>query len=64
MNARVEYRIARTEAEFEQIFRLNHATFAIELPQHPPLADGRLIDRFHARNTYVIGCAAGTLIWP
>ena len=52
----IRYRIARTEQDFEQIFRLNHATFAVELPQHAPQPDGRLIDRFHSRNTYVIGC--------
>lgn len=62
MNPRIDYRIARTDTEFEQIFRLNHATFTVELPQHAPQPDGRLIDRFHAQNTYVIGCAAGRVV--
>lgn len=62
VNATVRYRIARTDAEFEQIFRLNHATFAVELPQHARRADGRLIDRFHAQNTYVIGCAGERVV--
>lgn len=50
----IRYSVARTDALFEQIFRLNHATFAAELPQHPPQPDGRLIDRFHSQNTYVV----------
>ena len=45
---------AASAAEFEQIFRLNHRTFAEEIPQHPPHGDGRLIDKFHAENDYLI----------
>ena len=48
------YKVASTDDEFEQIFRLNHATFAVEIPQHAPRPDARLIDRFHAENTYVV----------
>src|SRR5205085_5953517 len=40
--------------EFEAIHRLNHRTFVEEIPQHAPSADGRLVDRFHAENTYAI----------
>lgn len=50
----VIYKEADQEDEFEQIFRLNHDTFAGELPQHAPRSDGRLIDKFHHRNRYVI----------
>jgi aspartate aminotransferase-like enzyme/predicted N-acetyltransferase YhbS len=46
-------RAARAD-EFEQIFRLNHQTFVTEIPQHPARDDGRLVDRFHAENEYVI----------
>lgn len=52
------YGLASTPDEFEQVFRLNHATFAGEIPQHAPHADGRLIDRFHAENEYVL-CKSG-----
>jgi len=45
---------ATEAAEFEQIFRLNHQTFAAEIPQHPVRNDSRLVDRFHAENEYVI----------
>ncbi len=50
----VRFKIASEESELEQIHRLNHATFAEEIPQHPRSADGILIDRFHDQNTYVI----------
>lgn len=50
----VRFKIASEASELEQIHRLNHATFAEEIPQHPRSADGILIDRFHDRNTYVI----------
>ncbi len=45
---------ATQDDEFEQIFLLNHRTFATEIPQHPSRDDGRLVDRFHAENEYVI----------
>src|SRR6266852_541559 len=45
---------ATRDDEFEQIFRLNHQTFSAEIPQHPARNDGRLVDRFHAENAYVI----------
>lgn len=44
-----------TEAwEFEQIFALNHQTFAEEIPRYAAVDSRRLIDRFHDQNTYVI----------
>jgi GNAT superfamily N-acetyltransferase len=33
---------------------LNYRTFVEEIPQHPPNAERRLVDRFHAENTYAI----------
>jgi hypothetical protein len=56
-SGRIQFGIADRPEEFEAIFRLNHATFAGEIPQHAPHADGRLVDRFHAENEYVIGWA-------
>ncbi|MDH4229010.1 MAG: aminotransferase class V-fold PLP-dependent enzyme [Nitrospirota bacterium] len=50
----MEFRIACKAWEFEQIHQLNHLTFAGELPQHTPRPDGRLVDRFHHENTYLI----------
>lgn len=55
------FKIATEPAEFEQIHRLNHITFAEEIPQHPPQPDGLLIDKFHAENTYLI-CRDGARV--
>ena len=48
------FRVASTPEEFAQIYRLNHQTFAEEIPQHAPSEDGLLRDRFDAENTYVV----------
>jgi len=54
METFLQFKIADTAAEFEAIHRLNYRTFVEEIPQHAPNADMRLIDRFHAQNTYLI----------
>ncbi len=54
----LSFKIADDPAEFEQIHRLNYQAFVVEIPQHPPNAEGLLVDRFHAENTYVI-CKSG-----
>lgn len=54
MAGTLRYKIAEGLAEFEAIHRLNHRTFAQEIPQHTAVASGRLIDRFHDENTYVV----------
>jgi aspartate aminotransferase-like enzyme len=46
--------VASESWEFEAIHRLNHRAFTAEIPQHPPNPAGRLVDRFHGENTYVI----------
>ncbi|MCL2022299.1 MAG: aminotransferase class V-fold PLP-dependent enzyme [Betaproteobacteria bacterium] len=48
------YKIASEAWEFEQIHRLNYRTFVEEIPQHAPNPEKRLVDRFHAENTYII----------
>ncbi len=48
------FKIAHELWEFEAIHRLNYRTFVEEIPQHPANADARLVDRFHAENTYCI----------
>ncbi len=47
-------KMATEDWEFEAIHRLNYQTFVEEIPQHAPNPDGRLVDRFHAENHYVI----------
>ncbi len=48
------FKIASEEWELEQIHRLNYRTFVEEIPQHGPNPEGRLVDRFHAENIYLI----------
>jgi GNAT superfamily N-acetyltransferase len=58
MGTRLQFKIADADAEFEAIHRLNYRTFVEEIPQHAANAERRLVDRFHAQNTYFI-CLAG-----
>ena len=48
------FKFANEDWEFEQIHRLNYKTFVEEIPQHKPSASPRLVDKFHAENTYLI----------
>lgn len=48
------FKIATEPHEFEQIHHLNYCTFVEEIPQHASNTERRLVDRFHADNTYVI----------
>ena len=48
------FKLATEGWEFEQIHRLNYRTFVEEIPQHQPSAHQRLVDKFHAENTYLI----------
>jgi predicted N-acetyltransferase YhbS len=48
------FKLADQEDELEQIHRLNHRTFAEELGQHAAHADGRLVDKFHDKNSYFV----------
>lgn len=54
----LRFNVARAPWEMALIHALNHETFAVEIPQHERRADGRLVDRFHDQNTYVI-CTQG-----
>jgi aspartate aminotransferase-like enzyme len=54
--------LASEDWEFEQIHQLNYRTFVEEIPQHAPNAEGRLVDRFHAENRYVIARRGRTVV--
>lgn len=54
-------KIASEPDEFEQIHRLNYRTFVEEIPQHERNAEGRLVDRFHDQNTYIV-CKLGSAV--
>jgi len=62
MSAELQFKLAETEAEYEAIHRLNYRTFVEEIPQHPPNAQRRLVDRFHAQNTYAIAMHGGEVV--
>ncbi|MEH7272314.1 aminotransferase class V-fold PLP-dependent enzyme [Neobacillus vireti] len=48
------FKIATSRDEFEQIHRLNYQTFSEEIPQHQKNEEQKLVDQFHAENTYII----------
>ncbi len=50
------FKIATEPWEFEAVHALNYKTFVEEIPQHDPNHDRKLVDKFHAENTYII-CA-------
>ncbi len=52
------FKVASEDWEFEEIHRLNYRTFVEEIPQHTASPTLRLVDKFHAENTYLI-CLAG-----
>ncbi|HZL42383.1 MAG TPA: aminotransferase class V-fold PLP-dependent enzyme [Verrucomicrobiae bacterium] len=52
------FKFASEDWEFEQIHRLNYKTFVEEITQHQPSPAHRLVDKFHAENTYLI-CLCG-----
>jgi Acetyltransferase (GNAT) domain len=55
------FKIASEDWEFEEIHHLNYKTFVEEIPQHEPSSAQRLVDKFHAENTYLIGLSGRTL---
>lgn len=52
------FKTASEDWEFEAIHRLNYKTFVEEIPQHKGSPSHRLVDKFHAENTYLI-CTRG-----
>ncbi|MBL9188431.1 MAG: aminotransferase class V-fold PLP-dependent enzyme [Opitutaceae bacterium] len=55
-------KVATETWEFEQIHQLNYRTFVEEIPQHAPNPEGRLVDRFHPENKYVIALHGRSLV--
>jgi len=52
------FKIATSEDEYSQIYKLNYETFVEEIPQHAKNDEGILIDKFDSENTYYI-CLKG-----
>src|ERR1043166_3044303 len=59
---RFHFKVAETDAELEQVHRLNYRTFVQEIPQHGDNGTGRLIDKFHDWNTYFLALDGEQLI--
>ena len=57
-SAPLVFKIATDDWEFDLIHQLNYKTFVEEIPQHQQNPLKRLVDRFHAENTYII-CLSG-----
>lgn len=51
---RYVFKVADRPEELEQLHALNHRTFVRELPQHADGGAGRLVDKFHGKNTYFV----------
>lgn len=58
----IQFKKADTAQEIEQIHRLNHQVFSVEVGQHPTTEDGRLIDRYHLQNRYFVAKSGDALI--
>lgn len=58
----VRFKIAADPSELDQVFQLGYETFVEEIPQHPPNADRRHVDRFHDQNTYLIAVSGETVV--
>lgn len=56
------FKVAAEDWEFEQIHRLNYRTFVEEIPQHKASPTHRLVDKFHAENTYLIALCGDQLV--
>ncbi len=56
------FKQAETADEIEQVHRLNYRTFVSEVQQYADDGAGRLVDKFHQKNTYFIAVRDGRVI--
>jgi N-acyl-L-homoserine lactone synthetase len=49
-----QFKLADRPEEIDQIHRLVYRTFVLEIKQHPDPGGGRLIDKFHHKNRYLV----------
>ncbi|MBM3986310.1 MAG: aminotransferase class V-fold PLP-dependent enzyme, partial [Planctomycetes bacterium] len=59
------FKVADRPEEFAQLHALNFRTFVREVPQHDGAdgqADGRLVDKFHDKNTYFVALCEGRVV--
>ena len=61
-DSKLQFKIAETPEEFDQINKLNYKTFVEEIQQHPQNPKKYLVDKFHTENTYLICLENGIVI--
>lgn len=49
-----EFRWSVSDEDFDAVHRLNYSTFVREIPQHADNGTGRLVDKFHEKNRYLL----------
>jgi hypothetical protein len=49
-----QFKLADRPEELDQVHRLVFRTFVLEIKQHPDPGGGRLIDKFHHKNRYLM----------
>ena len=58
LRSQLVFKIATEDWEIDLVHQLNYKTFVEEIPQHAASSSKRLVDKFHAENTYLI-CLSG-----
>ncbi len=56
------FKVADRPEEFAQLHALNFRTFVREVPQHDDQGNGRLVDKFHDKNTYFVALRGGRVV--
>jgi GNAT superfamily N-acetyltransferase len=51
---KLEFRLAAAPGDYDIIRRMNNDVFAIEIGQHEPAPDGRLVDGFESRSMFLL----------
>jgi len=60
-NQPLTFKVATEDWEFDLIHQMNYKTFVEEIPQHQGAGVPRLVDKFHAENTYLIALSGRRL---
>lgn len=59
---RFVFKPAETPHELEQLHRLNYETFVREVPQHHDPGNGRLVDKFHDKSSYLVALDGDSVV--
>jgi aspartate aminotransferase-like enzyme/GNAT superfamily N-acetyltransferase len=59
---RFRFKRAESDAELEQVHRLNHETFVREVAQYGDTGSEHLVDKFHHKNTYIVAVHGDDLV--